>query len=301
MGQNVNRVKPDPGKNARSGIFFMPKLVLSILFVFLFFNPLEAAQRYISLAPSTTEILFALGLEDEIVGVSSQCNYPEQAKNKPRIGDFSSPNIESIVSLRPDYIFCTGLEQDPVITQIRGLKLNIYVADPVNTRELFQTVRDIGRITHKEQAAEQLIQDMQDRIDRITAKARSIPANERQKVFLEIWHEPLMSAAKGSFVDELISLSGGINIAHDLIRPYCNFSSEKVISLNPQCIILAYMDKEPPLKLVKQRFGWGKIDAVKSGRVFNDINPDLLLRPGPRIVQGLEEIYKRLYPNDEIR
>jgi iron complex transport system substrate-binding protein len=97
-------------------------------------------------------------------------------------------------------------------------------------------------------------------------------------------------------VDELVNLAGGINIAHDLIRPYCNFSAEKVISLNPQCIILAYMDKQAPLKLVQQRFGWDKIEAVKNGQVFNDIDPDTLLRPGPRITKGLAGIYKKLYP-----
>ena len=274
----------------------MKKIILLSLFIGLFFSVVQAESRYVSLAPSTTEILFSLGLEHEIVGVSAYCNYPDQAKNKTRVGDFSRPNIEKIVSLKPDYIFCTGLEQSEVIAQLRQLNFNIYVADPVNIEELFKTINEIGEITHKEKAASELIAEMKNRIKAITSKVELIPVGKRIKVFLEIWHEPLMTAAKGSFVDELITLAGGINIAHDLIRPYCNFSAEKVISLNPQCIILAYMDREPPLKLIKQRFGWGKIDAVKNGRVFNDVNPDVLLRPGPRITQGLEEVYKRLYP-----
>jgi len=273
----------------------MKKVILLSLIVFLFASSSQAAERYISLAPSTTEILFALGLDNEIVGVSVYCNYPSQAKNKTKIGDFSSPNIEKIISLKPDYIFCTGLEQAPVVAQLKELNLNVYVADPVNIEELFETIREIGAITHKADKAGLLIEEMKERIKSVTSKVKLIPEDKRIKVFIEIWHEPLMTASSGSFVDELITLAGGINIAHDLTRPFCNFSAEKVINLNPQCIILAYMDKETPLKLVKQRFGWDKIDAVKNGRVFNDIDPDTLLRPGPRIVQGLENIYKRLY------
>lgn len=257
-----------------------------------------AAPRYISLAPSTTEILFALGLDEEIIGVSVYCNYPLQANDKAKVGDFSRPNIEKIIFLKPDYIFCTGLEQAPVIAQLKQLNFNIYVADPVSIVELFKTIKDIGKITHKEEAALLLIEMMQNKINVVVSKVNLIPLNKRIKVFVEIWHEPLMTAAKGSFVDELITLAGGINVAHNLIRPYCNFSAEKVINLNPQCIILAYMDSQVPLKLIKQRFGWDRISAVKNGRVFNDIDSDTLLRPGPRITQGLEEIYKRLYPKE---
>jgi iron complex transport system substrate-binding protein len=275
----------------------MKKIIFISIFIGLFFGYAAAAQpRYISLAPSTTEILFALGLDEEIAGVSTYCNYPEQAKNKTKVGNFSSPSIEKIISLKPDYILCTGLEQAPVVAQLRQLNFNVYVADPVSAEELFKTIEEIGKITNRAKEARLLIAKMKSEIEEVASRVRFIPQEKKIKVFIEIWQEPLMTAAKGSFVDELITLAGGINIAHDLIRPYCNFSSEKVISLNPQCIILAYMDKEAPLKLVQQRFGWDKIDAVKNKRVFNDIDPDTLLRPGPRITQGLAEIYKRLYP-----
>ncbi|MDD5130495.1 MAG: cobalamin-binding protein [Candidatus Omnitrophica bacterium] len=277
----------------------MKKIIFISIFICLFFSSAALAQsRYISLAPSTTEILFALGLDEEIVGVSTYCNYPNRAKSKTKVGNFSSPNIERIIALKPDYIFCTGLEQAPVVAQLRQLNLNVYVADPVNVEELFKTINAIAKITYKESQASLLISKMKDEIEKIATRVKAILHQERPKVFIEIWHEPLMTAAKGSFVDELITLAGGINIAHDLIRPYCNFSAEKVISLNPQCIILAYMDQEAPLKLVQQRFGWDKIDAVRNGRVFNDIDPDTLLRPGPRITSGLAEIYKRLYPGE---
>jgi len=274
----------------------MKKIILSLVFIFLILAKAEAVPIYISLAPSTTEILFALGLDDEIAGVSSFCNYPPKAKDKTNIGDFSRPNMEKIISLKPDYIFCTGLEQAPVVEELRSLGFNVYVADPKTVEELLSSIKDIGAITGKTKEAWLLVKNMKDDIATVNRKICLIPDAERVKVFVEIWHEPLMTAGTGSFIDELITLAGGINVAHDVRRPYSYFSAEKVISLNPGCIIMAYMDKESPLKLVETRSGWGNIKAVKNKRVFNDINPDILLRPGPRITEGLKELYKRLYP-----
>jgi len=274
----------------------MRLLLLTILcFCFLLNSAYATDQRYISLAPSTTEILFALGLGDKIIGISSYCNYPKETKGIDKVGDFSNPNIEKIIFLKPDYIFCTGLEQAPVITQLKKLKLRVYVADPKNISELFTSIKEIGEITHKTKEADALIKSMQDEIEAIDLKVRIIPKDKRVRVFLEIWHEPLMTAGKGSFVDELITLAGGINIAHDVNRPYCNYSAEKVIALDPQCIIMTYMDKKPPLEIIHKRFGWDKISAVRNKQVFNDISPDILVRPGPRVTKGIAEIYKRLY------
>jgi len=255
-----------------------------------------AKARYISIAPSTTEILFALGLDEEIIGVSSYCNYPEEAKTKNKVGDFSRPNIEEILSLRPDYIFCTGLEQASVVVELRRLDLKVYVVDPANTKELLGSIREIGKITGKEKEAESLIKNMEAEIEKVTSQVKSIPFNKRPKVFIEIWNEPLMTAGKGSFIDELLTLAGGINIASDARQAYSIFSAEEVIKRNPDCIILTYMTRERPLKLIGERFGWKEISAVENNRLYNDINSDILLRPGPRIVEGLKEIYKRLYP-----
>jgi len=256
----------------------------------------NSKPRYISLAPSTTEILFALGLDDRIVGVSVYCNYPPKAKEKEKIGEFSQVNIEKVLALRPDYIFCTGLEQAQIITELRRLGLRVYVADPRNIQDLFNSIKDIGKISDRVKEAENLVKNMAGEIEAITSKVKLIPENKRPKVFIEIWHDPLTTAGKGSFIDELITLAGGINIAKDTRRPYSIFSPEEVIKRNPDSIILTYMDKEKPEKLAGERFGWKGISAVKHKRLYSDINPDLLLRPGPRVVQGLREIHKRLYP-----
>lgn len=278
----------------------MRKIILFIFLILFIFAESAFCSRYVSLAPSTTEILFALGLDEEIVGVSTYCNYPEKAKSKEKIGNFSQPNVEKILSLKPDYIFCTGLEQAKTVEDLKRLNLKVYVSDPKSIDELFATIEDIAKITGKVKQASVLISDMKSQIKKVNDKVKLIPENNRPKVFIEIWHSPITTAGKGCFVDELVTLAGGINIADDVKRPYSIFSQEEVIKRNPDFIILAYMDKDRGSDFIRKRFGWGNISAVKNNRIYNDINPDILLRPGPRIAQGIIELYKRFYDDAAI-
>jgi iron complex transport system substrate-binding protein len=277
------------------------RLLLSLILILLFFsNNICRSEnrklRVISLVPSTTEILFALGLEDEIVAVSSYCNYPPKAKFKEKVGTFSQPSIEKILSLKPDIIFCTGLEQAPIVENLRQLNLRVYISDPNNIEELFNSIRDIGKLTDREKEADTLIKKMRMTMEQISFKVKSIPQEKRPKVYVEIWYDPLVTAGRGSFIDELITLAGGTNITYDTKRAYSYFSPEQVIKRNPDCIILAYMSNEKPLKIIGERLGWKDISAVKHNRIYNDINPDLILRPGPRLIEGLKELHKKLYP-----
>jgi iron complex transport system substrate-binding protein len=274
-------------------IFFLPLIIA--LQVFAGFAE-EGSRRFISLAPSTTEVLFALGLDDQIVGVSSYCNFPREAQSKEIIGSFSQPNIEKILSLKPDYVFCTGLEQAPVVAELKRLGLNVYVADPQTMEAFFRSVREMGRITAKEAQAEEMLRGIEKDLAEVSSRVLLVPQEKRPKVFIEIYHDPLTTAGKGSFVDELITLAGGVNIAADTKRPYSIFSAEQVISRDPDCILLAYMDIQAPESFVANRFGWSRIKAVKNKRVYNDINADLLLRPGPRIGEGVREVHGHLYP-----
>ncbi|MDD2751582.1 MAG: cobalamin-binding protein [Candidatus Omnitrophica bacterium] len=274
----------------------MKRLLLIIALILLGAVPAIAKPRYVSLAPSTTEILFALGLDEEIVGVSSYCNYPQKAKSKTKVGDFSHPSIEKIVSLKPDYIFCTGLEQAPIVTSLKQLKFNVYVADPKNLQEVIDTIIEIGQITKREYNAQILAKQIQDEIEVMSVKTSAIPPEKQPKVFLEIWHDPLTTAGSGSYLDELVTAAGGINIANDTSRPYSIFSPEEVIKRNPDVMILTYMGGKKPGESVAKRFGWQEISAVKNNRIYNDIDPDLLLHPGPRVALAIKEINKRLYP-----
>ena len=274
-------------------------ITLILVFCFSSINDVFAKERQlrvISLAPATTEILFALGLDKEIVGVSEFCNYPKEAQVKEKIGTFSQPNIEKILSIKPDLILCAGLEQSPAIAKLRQLNLNVFVSDPKNINELFQSIREIGRLTNKEKESAALVDSMIRRIEKINAQVSRINKEKKQKVFIEIWHSPLTTVGRGSFINELIELSGGINITSDIKSAYSSVASEVVIKRNPDCIILAYMGNLSPIEQVMARPGWGNINAVKNDRVYNDINPDSLLRPGPRVAEAVEEFFKKLYP-----
>jgi iron complex transport system substrate-binding protein len=307
----IIRVQPDQAQKRGIGFFiYMLKIILTFILLLAGPGPFTKSPcyagdsdkalinrpRYVSLAPSTTEILFALGLDEEIVGVSNFCNYPQMALSKDKIGDFSNPNIEKILSLKPDHIFGTGLEQSPTIDKLKKIGLKVSISDPVTIAELLDSIKEIGLITQRSKQADDLIKDIKSRMAKVSFRVGSVPKEKRPKVFMEIWHEPLTTAGAGSFVDELITLAGGINIASDTKRPYSIFSQEDVIKRDPDFIIIGYMYKKSPLDSVRRRFGWDKIKAVKDKKVYNDINPDLIFRPGPRFIDGLEELNKKLYP-----
>jgi len=263
----------------------------AFLCIFYFGIPAEAGEkRYISLAPSTTEILFALGLDKEIVGISTFCNYPPQVKDKIRVGTFSYPDTEKIIALKPDIVFCTGLEQAVTITKLKQLKLTVFVSDPSNMQELFQSIIGIGKTTGRLKEAQDLVSNMKKQIQNIDTRNTNKP-----KVFIEIWNTPLMTAGGASFINELISIAGGINIAEDINKAYLYLSPEQVVSRNPDYIILTYMSGEQPDKALQRRIGWKDISAVKNNHVYNDIDPDLLIRPGPRMVEGIKELNKRIH------
>lgn len=273
-------------------------IIVSFLGCLLGAKPLPAEDknlRIISLAPSTTEILFALGLENQIIAVSQFCDYPPQAQKKQKAGTFSEPNIEIILSLKPDIIFCTGLEQAPIIGKLKQLHLNVYVSDPKNIEELLKSIEEIGKLTRRQKEADDLLNNMREDLESIRQKTASLPQDKRRKVFVEIWHDPLLTAGQGSFIDEMIRYAGGINIAHDTIRPFSCFSPEQVIKRDPDCIIVGYMDEKKSIELIKSRPGWQNIQAVANNHIYNDINPDLFLRPGPRVILGIKEFFKRIH------
>ncbi len=291
---------------AMTGVWANAKVLLLFLMVggILFFFPPNAcasgarASRIISLAPALTEILFGLSLEDNIIGVTTLCNYPPQASTKDKIGTFSQPNIEKILMLKPDIIFATGLEQAPYVEKMRNLGLQVYVSDPATFEELFASIEAIGALTYREEEAKIMVQRMRAEIEKVQQRVQEVPQEQRPRVFIEVWNKPLLTAGRNSFVDELISLAGGVNIAHDVLKPYISFSPEEVIKRDPEYIILGYMNGEPAEGFIEERLGWENVDAVKHKRIYGDIPSDLLLRPGPRLIDGLKAIHQKLYPGD---
>lgn len=252
----------------------------------------EKPKRIISLAPSNTEILFSLGLNKEIIGVTEFCDYPDDAKSKEKIGGFSNPNLEKIYSLKPDFVF--GIRGNPKETLINltKLKINVLAYDPKNLDDLFNLIITIGKVTDKREEAHNFVNKMKEKRDSIIDKAEKL---KKKKVYLELWNNPYMSVGENTYLNKLIEDVGGINIAKKAKGDWPILSQEFIITENPEVIIIAYMGQN--IEEVLKRPGWENIDAVKNKRIYY-INPDLIFRLGPRIIDGMEELFNLIHKED---
>jgi len=259
-------------------------------------NP-KIPERIVSLAPSITEILFELGLNKKIVGVTDFCNYPEEAKAKPRIGGFFNPNLEAIVSLEPDLVIgISNLGNKSVIKGLVSLDIQTLMVKSFMIDDILDSVLKIGKATGVMSRADDLVLDLRKRIEKIKDLIRG---SKKVKVLFVFSYEPLIVAGKETFADELLSLAGGENIVRDIKGRYSRYSIEEVISKEPE-VIIATVHENPSslLKESKNVRGWEKwknLLAVKSGRIYV-VSEDFYFRPGPRFILGLEKIAEILHP-----
>jgi iron complex transport system substrate-binding protein len=257
---------------------------------------LEAApKRIVSLGPNITEILFAIGLDKEIVGVTLFSDYPEGAKEKAVVGSYVNVNLERLISLSPDLVISTS-DGNPKgsIERLFSMGIPVFViAPPRNIGDINSAIRSIGRITGREGEAEKLVDAMEGRIEEVVARLEGATA---RPVFYQLGDNPLMTVGGGTFIDTLITMAGGRNIAGGVSLPYPRFSMEGVLSNAPEVIVISSMAEKEGSKAVLKRWGqWQEIPAVRSGEI-HFINPDLIHRAGPRIVDGLEELARMIHP-----
>ncbi|RKD29089.1 ABC transporter substrate-binding protein [Thermohalobacter berrensis] len=248
-------------------------------------------MRIISLAPSHTEILFKLGLGDRVVGVTNYCDFPKEAKEKEKIGDLMNINVEKIIELEPDLVIQYGEGKEEINNQIRQAGIALLSYEPESIQEVIDLIKEIGKITGAQRAAELTTIEMTSKRDYIIEKVKDA---KKPKVFYEVWDDPLMAAGPGSFIDELITLAGGENIAKDAKGKYPQFSLEKLIERNPQ-VYLGAKEEGKTVEQIKTREGYEIIDAIKNDRVYL-LEPNIISRPGPRIVDGLEIMAKTIHP-----
>ncbi len=251
-------------------------------------------ERIISTSPANTEILFALGLEDKVVGVTTYCNYPPEALEKPKIGGFSTVDIELIINSTPDLVLASSKTGEENIKKLEDIGIDVIVIDPKNIDEILENIRLIGDLTGNVNEAEELTNNMWERINAVKENAKKLKKNNKKpKILYVMWHEPLMSVGKNIKTNDLIEIAGGENIYSDTKIDYPKISLESVIDRNPDVIIAAvgmgsggnltyeYIINEPRLK---------DVNAIKNNRVYR-IHVDLL-RPSPRIVDALEQFAK---------
>ena len=256
----------------------------------------QVPQRIVSFGPSITEILFALGLEEKVVGVSNYCDYPEAAKLKAKVGDAFNPSLERIVELEPDLVLT--LKQEQLNRELDALGIKFMVLDPEDIDGILGDIELVGEITGTEKKAEELIEDMQDSISQVIALVEDAP---EVRVFFIVDATDLTlpwTAGTGSFIDALITMAGGENIAAKAQGAWVQFSLEQIVSADPEIIVIQTMTGGIPTvskEGLEEHPVWGEMTAVKQGKICF-INGDLVSRPGPRIVQGLEEMAKIIHP-----
>jgi iron complex transport system substrate-binding protein len=248
-------------------------------------------QRIVSLAPSNTEILFALGLGDKVVGVTDWCNYPPEAQQKEKVGGYDIPSIEKIVALDPDLVLVAyGTTMDVINTMV-GLGLTVFGIKTTDLDDLLNDIRRIGEITDKEIEAQALTSEMESKIQGVTNQTEEL--EQRPKVFYIVWGEEgsaLWTAGSGTFIHELIEKGGGVNICQN-ITGYATISIEDVIARDPEIIITSVLSYDWALNATEL----AGTNASQTGRIYT-CDDDLVQRPGPRLVEGLEWFAHFIHP-----
>lgn len=252
-------------------------------------------RRIVSLAPSNTEILFAMGLGDTVVGVTSLCDYPEEAQEIEKVGDLMEMNVEKVVALTPDLVL--GTEGIPeVVAKLEEVGVAVLVLQPTDLESIYDTIDLVGQATGETEAAAALIGSMRDRVDAVTGRMEAV--EERPKVYYELdATDPAKpyTAGPGTWHDQFIRLAGGVNVAGEVDMRWVQFSTEEIISQDPDIIVLGDANWGVTADDVAQRPGWNVIAAVREGDIY-PIDDNLISRPGPRLVEGLEALARIIHP-----
>ncbi len=254
--------------------------------------------RIVSLAPSVTESLFAIGAGAQVVGRTEFCNYPPEATSLPTIGGFSarSISIEAILALEPDLVMAGTRSQKDVVATLADAGLTVYTLAPATLADIQAGLLTLGEITGNVDGAEAVVADMQARIQAVTEKTNTLTAEARVRVYYEVANEPFTTATQATVIGELLALAGANNIFGELEGTYPEVSGEQIATLDPQAILGPSSRAEQlTADAMAARSGWATISAVQTGAVYV-VDSDLISRPGPRVVDALEAIAALLYP-----
>ena len=254
----------------------------------------DEPKRVVSLAPSITEIVFALGAGHLLQGVTQHCDYPPEAGSLPKVGSYVHLDVEKIVALKPD--LCLGTRDGnprEVAAKLESLNIPVYAVNPRDLETVMDTLLEIGRLLHTEERAGALVEDIRRRIEGV--KTRVAGTEKRPSVFFQIGIVPIVSVGTSTFIDELITTAGGRNLAAGS-TPYPRFSKEQVVALEPEIIIITSMTRGQDFDPVRDEWNqWGNLPAVRNRRI-HIVESDLFDRPSPRLVEGLELLSRLIHP-----
>ncbi|RFU71404.1 ABC transporter substrate-binding protein [Peribacillus saganii] len=260
----------------------------------------QKPERIVTLIPSNTEIAFELGLNEEIVGVSDNDNYPEEVASKEKVGGMEF-NIEKIISLKPDLVLAhesSAQNAEQGLQQLRDAGTDVLVVNDAKAiNEVYGSIEMIGKATGQREEAEKTVETMKAKFDEIKAKAAAIEESERKKVLVEVSPEPeIYTTGKNTFMDEMITMINAENIYNNS-EGWVKIDPEATIQRNPDVIITTYgFYTEKPVEKVLARKAWQNVTAVKEKQVI-DVDSDMVTRSGPRLAEGVEELAKAIYPD----
>jgi iron complex transport system substrate-binding protein len=250
-------------------------------------------ERIISLAPSLTEIVYAIGAGDRLVGNTTYCDYPPEANQVTKVGDTLHPNIESIVALRPQLILVSTASQLEAFTkQLDERGIAFYITDPRDLDGLFRSIASLGELLGESERAGQVVQSLRARASTVEEKVR---ASKPLTVFYQVSAEPLYTAGRESFITDLIRRAGGQSVTADVAGAWPRYSDEAALAARPEAIIMPTGDSMGAAANADIAASLRKSPAARDGRIYR-INGDYLSRPGPRLVEGLEQMAHALHP-----
>lgn len=251
-----------------------------------------AKVKVVSLAPSNTELLASIGALDSLVGVSTYCDYPPAALQKPKVGTFVSANLERMTAIKPDYVLLVA-GQEGLDASLRHNKFRTILLRNDNLTDIENNIESLGKLTGHEDAAQKQGQAF---AQRLTAFNTTIgQAKSKPKVFFCVWPQPLLTVGKTSFLHQAITVCGGTNIASDMTKAYPNMSLEKLLLANPDVIILPF---EARNQTILTKSPWTSLKAVKEKKVYYlpEAKKDMLARPTIRVIEGLNWLAERIHP-----
>ena len=256
----------------------------------------KTPMRIVSLSPCNTEILFAVGAGDRVVGGTTYDTYPPEAVNLSKIGGFSTVNIEAVVNLTPDLVLAEHGNGEDTVNALKNLGLKVVSLNPKTMDDILENIRLVGNITGNDDTAASLTADMTQQIGSITDMTEDISDSRKPRVLYIVWHEPMYAAGAGSYPDDLIQMAGGKNIIEAEGWPV--ISIEDVVDKNPQIIICSGMGggSYTIMEAITGNQVLAQTDAVKNNKVYPVDDPNTIERAGPRVVQGLAELHSYIAP-----
>lgn len=250
-------------------------------------------ERIVSLAPNVTEILYALGVDSRLVGVSNYCNYPPAAKTKPQVGQVINPSLEKIVALKPALVLATTAgNRRETVRALERLGVAVYGIDPRNIEGIFRSIQNISELLGVSEAGAKLEADLRTQLAAVAARIEGRPW---PRVLFVLWLEPLMSVGRYTFIHDVLRRAGAESATADRAEDWPRLSLEEVIRRNPDYLVLAHSPAlEQQLADLRQRPAWQGLRALEKDHVI--LLDEAVLRPGPRIAEAVERLARALHP-----